>query len=183
MTTPEPGTPAVKPRGRSILVGLLAVLALLVPAGIGIAVGVTILGAETSVEAQPSPPASSAPSDVPTAEPDPAPVVVPIDFSSPSGNLRCHIDGGAAYCHQGGIRYAEPAEDCAAEGVAIGVTAEKTYWPCLAARPALTASVPYDVPVVNGEFTCVINLAAGVRCTNAAGGGFTMEYTAGVATF
>jgi hypothetical protein len=184
MSTPAPPAPPVPPahpaNSRSkLFYGVIAALALLVPAGVGIGVGASILsapaaGVQSSAEA----------TETPTPEPStPAPVVQPIDFSSPSSNIRCHMDGESAYCHQGGFVYAEPPDDCSAEGVAVGVTSDGAYWPCLGARPALQPSVEYDVPVVNGEFTCLINYTTGVRCTNAAGEGFTMEYTAGITTF
>jgi hypothetical protein len=179
---PAPPSPPAPPEGsRSKLVyGLIAALALIVPAGVGIGVGASILESAPAAEVQ----ATGDTTETPTPEPStPAPVVQPVDFSSPSGNIRCHIDAEAAYCHQGGFVYTEPADDCSAEGVAVGVTPDGAFWPCLSARPALQPSVEYDVPVVNGEFTCVINFTTGARCINAAGEGFTMEYTAGITTF
>lgn len=179
---PAESTATSRANGRRVVLGLLAAAAFLVPAGAGIAVGVTLLGAPVAASA-PAP--TPAPSET-AADPVPTPAAVdvaPVEFSSVSGNLRCRIDAKAAYCHQGTFVYAEHAYDCAEEGAAVGVTAERTYWPCLGARPAQGPAVDYDVPVVNGEFTCVINYTTGVRCTNAAGMGFTMEYSAGVTTF
>jgi hypothetical protein len=47
----------------------------------------------------------------------------------------------------------------------------------------LSASIEYDVPVVHGEFTCVINFVTGATCTNGSGAGFSIEYSAGAKTF
>lgn len=174
----EPAADAAPGGPRRILFGVLAALAFLVPAGAGIAVGVTLLTSSGSADAAPTPTTTATSTPTPTVA-----ALPPYDFSSPSGNLRCHIDAESAYCHQGDFTYAVPASNCAAGGVAVGVTTEGTYWPCLSARPAESPAIAYDVPVHHGEFTCDINYVFGVRCVNAAGSGFTMEYDAGVRTF
>jgi hypothetical protein len=63
------------------------------------------------------------------------------------------------------------------------VTTTAAYWPCVPKRPALSPSVAYDSPVIHGEFTCVISLETGARCSNRVGAGFTIEYSAGTTTF
>lgn len=172
----EPETTSASPRTRRLLPVFLTVLAFVVPAGAGIAIGASLLGASPVTAIEPTPTRSAVPT--PTAIPLP-----PIEFSSESGNLRCRIDDASAWCHQGETSYYPPYENCAAEGVAIGVTAERTYWPCLSTRPGLSASVGYDVPVEHGEFTCVINFVTGATCTNRSGAGFSIEYSNGVTTF
>ena len=99
-------------RSRRVLFGVLAALAFLVPAGAGIAIGTTLLTSSGSADAAPVPTASATTTPTPTEA-----ALPPYDFSSPSGNLRCHIDAESAYCHQGDFTYAVPASNCSARRV------------------------------------------------------------------
>ena len=209
VTTPPPPllqpssartTPSVRFQwNRRVAVVIAAVVvAVLVVVGAGVGIGLAISGTSQqpiavepvvpdseSVEVPPGTDAALPPTPLATPTPQPSAVatLAPYEFSSQSGNLRCRIDAESAWCHQGVIAYTPPTQNCAAGGVAVGVTVDSVFWPCLQARPAQAPAVGYDVPVVYGDFTCIINLDRGATCTNPGGDGFTIEYAAGVATF
>ena len=110
-------------------------------------------------------------------------------FKSPSGNLRCSVGvfsgEPGAICQQVNINYAQPPEACpgGAEGVFVGVRPSGGYWPCVSRWREPEEIIAYDTPVTQSDVTCTINLDTGVRCVNAEGSGFTMEYDAGILTF
>jgi len=196
-STPASSTSAPAPweLTRKLVVVAAALVALVVVAGVGIGIGTAITGGsgapQSDIDGGADDDSSVNDSGTGTeVTPDPvetepsAPSVAPVTFSSVSGNLRCYVDAAVAWCHQGAIEYAVPAQNCASEGVAVGVAADGgAYWPCVAARPALTPALAYDTPFVHGSFTCVINYTTGATCTNEQGRGFTIEYKTGVATF
>jgi hypothetical protein len=137
--------------------------------------------------------AGSASTPAPTPTPTPSSIPKHVEpnqtFASSSGNLQCSIGLFAgqpgAICQQLHTRYAMPKGACPAEdrSVFVGVGPEGGYWPCVSAWPVSHTVLPYDKAITRSGVTCTIGLKSGVRCTNAAGKGFTMEYSAGVTMF
>lgn len=120
-----------------------------------------------------------------SAEPEtPVVAAVPVEFSSSSGNIRCHIDSDGLICRQGEVKYAVPSQNCSSlSGTTIGLKSDGVWWPCLSADFIPAQKLAYDTPVEAFGYTCSINYSTGVTCTNAAGSGFQMEYYSGVSTF
>jgi len=128
-----------------------------------------------------------------TATPIPIPIPRTIElnhtFKSQSGNVWCSVgtfSGQAgAICQQHSINYAIPSGACPTEagGVFVGVGPSGAYWPCVSGWREPAEAIAYDAPVTQSSVTCTINLDAGVKCVNADGHGFTMEYDAGISTF
>ena len=123
---------------------------------------------------------ATTPSETPTPTPE---SFEPVAFQSASGNLRCQItaESGAA-CQLLVRQFSVPDGECRGpnyQGVAVGVNAEGTTWPCL--NGDLAGSViDYDTPVTAGEYTCSINYDTGANCSNGKGDSFTIEYSQGV---
>jgi hypothetical protein len=149
----------------------------------------TVVSAQGGTSDSPDSGASGDPSPsdaTPAASPTLPPAAPEVyDFRSSSGNITCEITPTSAICNQRLIAYAMPAEACQSgvSGVTIGVNQSGTEWPCLSAAIPATTIVAYDQSVVQWGYTCVIDYTTGVNCENPNGGGFRMEYHAGVSTF
>jgi hypothetical protein len=106
-------------------------------------------------------------------------------FRSTSGNITCRITPQAVICHQATIKYAIPSSACRSgiAGVTVGVDADGATWPCIDSSIAADRVLPYDQPVSEWGYTCLIDYTTGVRCSNQDNDGFTMNYTRGVSTF
>ena len=112
-------------------------------------------------------------------------------FKSESGNIRCSIGvfsgQPGAICQQVEIGYPVPTGACPGDanggGVFVGVQPSGAYWPCVAMWAEPTEVLAFDTPISDSGITCTISLTTGATCVNDNGGGFSMEYSAGVTTF
>jgi hypothetical protein len=141
-------------------------------------------GNGTSINADPStsdPTASS--SDSSSSAP-----AAPVDstvFRSVSGNITCTATAKSLVCHQRLIKYTPPSQACAATdgGATVGLDASGVIWPCQGASFPGAIVENYDDAFAYYGYSCTIDKATGIRCTNPQGSGFTMEYIAGISVF
>jgi hypothetical protein len=182
------------PFGRQIRAAAIGIVVAAVLAGGVLAVGRVITAPAERATSSTAPTTSTTPGPTTTtASPSsPAPIVRKLEpnrtFASASGNIQCSIGefGGqpGAICQQQHVKYAVPAESCPGNSRAsVGVGPDGGYWPCVSVDYLADEVLPYDTPLTVSGVTCSISLATGVRCTNASGKGFTMEYAAGISFF
>jgi hypothetical protein len=105
-------------------------------------------------------------------------------FRSESGNIRCSIGQAGVVCHQRLIAYSRPASACDdIRGATVGLDDSDVTWPCLKTKILTGHILPYNHSIHAYGYTCHVSLKAGVKCENADGRGFTMEYYGGITTF
>ncbi|NYJ19916.1 hypothetical protein [Glaciibacter psychrotolerans] len=85
-------------------------------------------------------------------------------------------------CLQQYIKYAPLPGNCPSTFAAAAVLLGEggVSYPCLSSDITSATVLGYDTPIVNGEYSCSINLSTGISCFNGAGVGFRMENESGV---
>ena len=184
---------------RKIVIAVAAVVGVLLVVVAGIAIGSAVNGprdddsASSSYEDSNDHDANTSDngdSDVDSGDdapqqPDADPSTEPILFASVSGNIQCSAVPQGVSCHQKNIKYTAPSGSCVTGigGASVGVNRDGAFWPCFDAELSLTTTQPYDLPLQVYDYTCSISHDTGIRCFNANGQGFVMEYTNGIQTF
>lgn len=109
----------------------------------------------------------------PSEEPEPEPVSPAPDgaaevsaVQSPTGNIRCELDGETAGCTVLETRYGDEVEDCGEQPFSIQVGAEDAAADCGSAYGSEAApTLEYDSSAVNGDLACTSRFD-GMTCWN-----------------